>query len=63
MSAKKTRVITFLVNIALALFLLLIAAISMYLIYEKLYKQLLEVRTAEIVRQSVIDYQSIKNNE
>lgn len=63
LNARKTRLITVLINIVLALFLLLVAAISMYLIYEKLYKQLLEVRTAEIVRQSVIDYESIKNNE
>lgn len=63
LSVRKTRIITVLVNIALALFLLLIAAISIYLIYEKLYKQMLDVRTAEIVRQSVIDYQTIKNNE
>lgn len=63
LSVKRNRILTVLINIVLALFLLLVAAISMYLIYEKLYKQLLEVRTAEIVRQSVIDYQSIKNNE
>lgn len=62
-NVKRTRLITILANIALAIFLLLVAGISMFLIYEKLYKQMLEVRTHEIVRQSVIDYQSIKNNE
>ena len=60
---KKDRIITILSNVAIALFLLILAAISLFLIYEKIYKQMLEVKTGEIVRQSVIEYQTIRNNE
>lgn len=62
-NVKKDRILTILCNIALALVLLTMAGISLYLIYEKLYKQLLEIKTSEIVKQSVIDYQSFRNNE
>lgn len=62
-TAKKNRIMTIVVNVLLSLFLLSIAAASMFIIYEKLYKQMLEVKTAEMIRQSVIDYQSLKNNE
>lgn len=60
---KKDRIITILSNIAVALFLLILAGVCLFLIYEKVYKQMLEVKTGEIVRQSVIDYETIRNNE
>lgn len=60
---KKDRWITIIVNICLALFLFFLAGISLRLIYDKIYQQILDVKTSEIVRQSVIDYQTIRNNE
>lgn len=62
-NVKRDRILTILINIIFALVLLTMVGISLYLIYEKLYKQLLEVKTSEIVKQSVIDYQSLKNND
>ena len=60
---KKDRIITILSNIAVALFLLILSGVCLFFIYEKVYKQMLEVKTGEIVRQSVIDYETIRNNE
>ena len=62
-TTKKNRIVTIVLNVMLSLFLLTLAAASLFIIYQKLYKQMLEVKTAEMIRQSVIDYQSLKNNE
>lgn len=51
------------VNVIVSVLILSLAGVAIVLIYRKIYQRVLNERVADMVRESVINYRSLKNNE
>lgn len=62
-NAVKGKVLTYVIHIFCSIFALLLFGTGLYLVYQKIYERILNEKVADIVRDSVINYSSLKNNE
>lgn len=61
--SKRHRFFVLFVNIIISVMILSLAGVALIMIFRKIYQRVLDERVADMVRDSVINYRSLKNNE
>ena len=61
--AKKHKILTILAHSMVSLLIVGIFGFVLFVLYQKIYQRILNERVADIVRDSVINYSSLRNNE
>jgi hypothetical protein len=61
--SKKHKFLVLFINVVFAVVVLALVGLAMITIFRKIYQRILKERVADMVRESVINYRSLKNNE